>query len=901
MVKIFRAGWRWLLRSVLILALGIALLIGLELVLRVTGYGKSTQPFVSCTVDGQSYFRQNLAFYGQFFGFSPTIMADWYEFECAIPKVKAPNAIRVFAFGGSSMHGGHDIARSIPQVLRAMLQDAYPDKNIELYVMAFPAASSHIMRALAQACAELQPDLFVVYMGHNEFVGPFGNVAAQARWLLEPRWIAMTSIALSDVRVLQMTQNLLHRFVPATNSSSDIRTSGLFARWLQLKTSQNAEDAVYACYRENLRDICRAGRHAGANVVLCTPTSNIRNWLPTASAHKADLSEAGTQHWQALMDKGNACRDAGDWAAAKDFFSQANALDAQYALLQFRLAECHWALGDYATARECFIKARDLDQSHIRSNTPLLNIVRETVQEFQGQGVLLADTVRTFEKESPHEVPGWELYVDCIHPSVYGSYLIGRTVFEALQEKPEGMPDRKNLPAPRNPALSFEDIRARLAVNALESYRTMLVETLSSNTEECASFLLEPPATVPFHQFDLLKSEIPTAPPLMDCYDRALALFARDRTLQYQYTIALLSAGFYPEALNQAHALEKEYPADRMTFLLTALALAGTGQDQEAITKLEAGRRACPNDVPFQLIQGWLQRAQTDKSLPLFQNALQNIARFPYPAIWYYLFDAVADTADLTDIEALFTQWIKTFPLMNEYGKGLAFFFERIDSALQRRFELDDQVAFWLRISQVSPDIGPLTQIYLARAYTRAGKEEDARKAYSVIVEFIRNDAENAWNSLQKQLEFANVFKTLQTKGDRLAAGLLLSCEKPWLTYSNFPAFNNRFTDPSGTFLSMETSPLDYATCLVIGKMLMDENANNASQFFFRMAAAMDASKTECRILLVESLVKDGQQAAAQTEAAQCGQLGIELPKSLLDALAAGSPPITAPPKQPAP
>ena len=46
--------------------------------------------------------------------------------------------------------------------------------DFEVIQAAMTAINSYVLLPIARNCAALQPDLFIVYAGNNEVVGPFG-------------------------------------------------------------------------------------------------------------------------------------------------------------------------------------------------------------------------------------------------------------------------------------------------------------------------------------------------------------------------------------------------------------------------------------------------------------------------------------------------------------------------------------------------------------------------------------------------------------------------------------------------------------------------------------------------------------------------------------------------------
>ncbi len=55
-----------------------------------------------------------------------------------------------------------------------MLSRQYPETNFEVITAAMPAINSHVVLQIAKDCTRYKPDLFIVYLGNNEVVGPYG-------------------------------------------------------------------------------------------------------------------------------------------------------------------------------------------------------------------------------------------------------------------------------------------------------------------------------------------------------------------------------------------------------------------------------------------------------------------------------------------------------------------------------------------------------------------------------------------------------------------------------------------------------------------------------------------------------------------------------------------------------
>ncbi|MCY4603726.1 MAG: hypothetical protein OXE49_05785, partial [Gemmatimonadetes bacterium] len=88
---------------------------------------------------------------------------------------KDARAFRVFALGASTLLGFPNPAyTSFPNFLQQMLADAYPAREIEVVNCGVTAINSFVVREFVEEVVEHEPDLVLIYAGHNEFVGPYG-------------------------------------------------------------------------------------------------------------------------------------------------------------------------------------------------------------------------------------------------------------------------------------------------------------------------------------------------------------------------------------------------------------------------------------------------------------------------------------------------------------------------------------------------------------------------------------------------------------------------------------------------------------------------------------------------------------------------------------------------------
>jgi hypothetical protein len=168
-LKISR-GKAWCFRLVAMLVLPLLLLGMVEVGLRIFGLGYPTAFFLSSSSHGSPTYVQNPRFGWRFFGRN---MARQTE-PISITKDKPPGTVRIFVLGESAAFGDPQPRFGLPRMLQAMLEARHPGVKFEVVNAAMTGINSHTILPIARDCARAEGDIWVVYMGNNEVVGPFG-------------------------------------------------------------------------------------------------------------------------------------------------------------------------------------------------------------------------------------------------------------------------------------------------------------------------------------------------------------------------------------------------------------------------------------------------------------------------------------------------------------------------------------------------------------------------------------------------------------------------------------------------------------------------------------------------------------------------------------------------------
>jgi tetratricopeptide (TPR) repeat protein len=590
-----------------------ALLVLFEVILRVAGYGQCTAPFIRETVDGEVVYVRNKAFIDQFR--TEPHNGDYWQREhaFALARDKAPGACRVFVFGSSAAMGWPDGQYSFSSLLNLMLDAAYPETRFEVYNCATGGMNSHVMREMASACAEFHPDAFVVYMGNNEFHGPFGVISEfrnnpsvlsgkVAHWL----------IRLNRTRLSQLMRAARAGWAnhapqpPVTGDRETVRPDSELAE----RASEN--------FRENLAVLCGTAGRAGIPVFLSTLGANLRHWPPSNPVHLRSLSAEELERWERSYEEGQSKQQQGSYPEAMAAFRQAEAIEDTHAGLQFCLGECCWAAEDYDAARQHFTRAMDLDTFlWVRCKTRINDIICETARA-GSESICLVDAAQRLSEESPHGVPGAELFPDSCHPNFKGNYIIARALFSQLAPR---LPRWARGPADGIPEpISEEECARFLGFTPAEQLRVLrlLVDVIEGIGKKPNELLRQEMAGLEGQSVQETDEET-----LRICRE-AVARCPHHPAVRVRLVNQLMTAGLQDEAFEQARSFAAEAPYHRDSQRQLGHVLLGLRRYDAAAAQFDRALALYPDDVEALLDYMTLrvENGEAEQAIRLAREAL---------------------------------------------------------------------------------------------------------------------------------------------------------------------------------------------------------------------------------------------------------------------------------------
>ncbi len=433
-----------------------------ELLLRLFGYGYETAFFVGHRATGPAWRVENQRFAWRFV---PRTLAKTPEPLLLAPS-KPAGTCRIFVFGESAAIGDPAPAFGFSRILATLLRHRYPSMRFEVVNTAFTAINSHVILPIARDCRDLQGDFWLVYMGNNEVIGPYGTGTVFGEQT-PPLPVIRANVALKRTRTGQWLDGLLPRLGPSREAALGWGGMSMFMSQ-QVRRDDPRLARLGRQFQRNLDEIIRLGAGAGARVVVSTVVSRLRDWPPFGSLHRSGLTASDRAEWERVYQAGVAAEIGGDLETAIRNYETAARIDDAYAELQFRWGTCCLARGQTNEAKTHLQLARDLDTLRFRTDSRQNELIRQTVGHHAGSMVSLLDAERLFERESTSGIPGEEFLYEHVHFTFAGNYLLALLFAEAVAA---GLPDAGTQEsAPPTGWLSADACAARLGYTDSQRY-----------------------------------------------------------------------------------------------------------------------------------------------------------------------------------------------------------------------------------------------------------------------------------------------------------------------------------------------------------------------------------------------------------------------------------------------
>jgi tetratricopeptide (TPR) repeat protein len=412
------------------LVLPLLLVTSLEAALRVAGYGPDLSLFVTQEIRGRTYLAMNPDVKHRYFArvpFNPSTSPDLF----LMPK--PAGSFRIFCLGGSTTVGyPFWFNGAFSTFLRERLARAFPDRPVEVINVGMTATNSFTTLDMARDLMEYEPDLLLVYDGHNEFYGALG--AASRESFRTPRWLTNLSLRAIHLRTFLLVRDAIAGAMRLAGSEEKTQPLGTMMEKLARGQFIPYGSTTYLegleTFRANLRDLAALCRDRGVPLILSTQVSNLRDLQPFVSGGSPHLPTGAVRERDEALNRSMTALMNGDPGLALEAAEQAATIDSVHAETCYRLARVLDTLGRDADARAQYMRARDLDQLRFRTSSDFNDVIRA---QDDGGACRVVDMERVFMEHSPDSLIGGALMFEHLHPRSSGYFLMADAFADVMR------------------------------------------------------------------------------------------------------------------------------------------------------------------------------------------------------------------------------------------------------------------------------------------------------------------------------------------------------------------------------------------------------------------------------------------------------------------------------------
>ena len=405
----------WLFRIIAV-SISLFLIVLIEIVLRLAGYGHSYDLFVE-NKQQHGYYVMNEFASEKFFMSADKATVGYYE-----PFLinKTADTYRIFVLGESTTVGfPYGYNGSFHRWLKYRLMFTFPDVNFEIINLSLTAVNSYTIADFAEQIVDYKPDAVLIYVGHNEYYGALG-VGSTLKIGNNPK-IVRSIITLRQLKLYQLMNNIIGGF----RNNEKISEKSLMQHMpadKQIPFESKKYWQAINQFKYNMNRTCEILAKRNIPVLISNLVSNEKDLKPFISDSVSEYS-------------------------AMNFFEQASEI---------------YKNGNFDEAKKLFVKAKEYDLLRFRAPEAINKEIEDLAKSYDE--VKLVDSRSRFEQESPHGILGNETLLEHVHPNLFGYALLSDAFFDKMKEL-------NLVDSNWNQAMSFEQLLKEMPVNEVDSLK----------------------------------------------------------------------------------------------------------------------------------------------------------------------------------------------------------------------------------------------------------------------------------------------------------------------------------------------------------------------------------------------------------------------------------------------
>lgn len=426
-------------QRIFLLIFGIFIIIFIELLLRladIPNRNKTADPFVGFEKVYPLFGKQKRSD-GELIYATNNNKLSFFNYQEFL-RVKPKNTFRIFCFGGSTTYGRPFKAETaFPRWLEIYLNLSDNAHQYEVINAGGISYASNRIVHLVEEAVQYQPDLFIIYCGHNEFL----EARTYEKILQENQTLKKVRLFFDHSRLYSV---LRKTYVSAKNKFSKSTTNQAFfesevttildaSAGLERYTRENLQRRqTIEHFQYNLEKIVNIAKNHNIDITLATVTSNLKDFSPFKSEHKDNLSAEMQHQWDELFRQANLFQQRGQFKEALALYQRCYEFDNQFAELAFRIAQCLYETKQYALAGSYYMIAKELDICPLRAPAEINYSIRSIAQQ---QKLPLANIAAEFVELCPHKIPDSSYLIDHVHPTIEGNQIIAQKIAAVLEQE----------------------------------------------------------------------------------------------------------------------------------------------------------------------------------------------------------------------------------------------------------------------------------------------------------------------------------------------------------------------------------------------------------------------------------------------------------------------------------
>ena len=329
---------------------------------------------------------------------------------------KDKDQIRIICLGGSASAGWpHPPDEIYSRYLEKALQSVYPGKKIEVINCSAHGFASYRIRQVFETIIPFEPDAVIVWSGNNEFLeGRSYRTSDLKNKLIRFR---------NNFRSLQLVRQLIveHRY-DDTPDVTETFWKKVNEEALELRSDPEQFRKVKEHYEQSIRGIIDEATEHKIKVLLMTVPVNLRDWEPNVSW--LGLNSNDSLRWLEEFRTGKKHLLRANYSGALPAFERANDIAPHHAETMFLMAKTFEGLNDTIAAHDYYTRAKDFDYNPFRAISDFNNTLRKLAKEHNE--VSLLDTETIMNRYAAKGIPGFDLFLDYVHPTRDGNLVIAR-------------------------------------------------------------------------------------------------------------------------------------------------------------------------------------------------------------------------------------------------------------------------------------------------------------------------------------------------------------------------------------------------------------------------------------------------------------------------------------------